>query len=311
MSAWDEVKDDEVKNNQESRNSSGGQSGALNDEFSEDFNSNGDEDVVEVAEEKPKKKGLNPKVVAGILGVITISFLGYFGYFAYLKYAKPSPQARVIEKSEIVPLVDQTPLAKNSATNSSFDDLDKPSSSEPPPNQPSGLPNVAPDVAASQVSSQPIEVIKTKEPTSPVVVSQVVDKQKEEALSKKVNDLDRRMISIEEGLVKLTDAVSQAQAKSSPVQSSPVVSKPVSQVKKYPVKKNASDKEVKKEMEKPVELKLQLRGVYPPRGEDRQAWILDPATNVITVVTKGEKVQGMTVIQIGSDYILTDRGIIR
>jgi hypothetical protein len=63
---------------------------------------------------------------------------------------------------------------------------------------------------------------------------------------------------------------------------------------------------------KPVEAEMvgvHLRGVYPPTGDDRRAWVLDGKTLVVVLV--GDKVHGAKVKAIESDRVVTDAGVIR
>lgn len=54
---------------------------------------------------------------------------------------------------------------------------------------------------------------------------------------------------------------------------------------------------------------MKLRGVYPPTGDDRQAWVL--LGDAVQIVSKGAVIGGATVLKIESDRIVTDRGLIR
>lgn len=56
---------------------------------------------------------------------------------------------------------------------------------------------------------------------------------------------------------------------------------------------------------------LQLRGVYPPQGENPQAWVLDTKTGAIHVVSVGALLQGLTITSITPDQVVTDKGSIR
>jgi hypothetical protein len=54
---------------------------------------------------------------------------------------------------------------------------------------------------------------------------------------------------------------------------------------------------------------LRLRGVYPPRGTDRRAWILDG--DHLVVVVAGDRIRGSRVLSVEPDVVRTDAGVIR
>lgn len=54
---------------------------------------------------------------------------------------------------------------------------------------------------------------------------------------------------------------------------------------------------------------LSVRGIYPPAGPDRRAWLMD-GEKVINV-TAGDKVRGMRVISVEADKVVLDRGVVR
>ena len=53
-----------------------------------------------------------------------------------------------------------------------------------------------------------------------------------------------------------------------------------------------------------------LRGVFPPNGDDPQAWILDKETGVLHVVSKGSVVKGIQIIEVKPERVLTSKGSI-
>ncbi len=57
------------------------------------------------------------------------------------------------------------------------------------------------------------------------------------------------------------------------------------------------------------EPRLKLRGVYPPQGEDQQAWVVDGER--VSVVTKGDRVRGAIVLSVSGDLVKTTLGDIR
>jgi hypothetical protein len=62
----------------------------------------------------------------------------------------------------------------------------------------------------------------------------------------------------------------------------------------------------------PVEVAIagvRLRGVYPPTGDSRRAWVLD--NGAVRSVVVGDSVRGARVTAIASDHIDTDIGVIR
>lgn len=148
-------------------------------------------------------------------------------------------------------------------------------------------------------------------------------------IQKQIGALDNRVASLEASVNKLSEAVSQSQSQSSIVAANSAPATPVaaSKVKartkstvhaknskntaKGKGKKATSKSKDDASAEVTEKLPLQLRGVYPPTGEDRQAWVLDPATGAISVLTKGETIQGMRVLRVESDRVVTNKGIIQ
>jgi len=57
------------------------------------------------------------------------------------------------------------------------------------------------------------------------------------------------------------------------------------------------------------EPRLKLRGVYPPQGDDQQAWVVDGGA--VSVVTKGDKLRGATVLSISGEVVRTTLGDVR
>lgn len=324
MSAWDEMDEPVKVQNPDSADAEAQGAAAVNqqsdyvdDGFGGDPNldfdpamANSQDEVVENV--AVKKKGLSPIILAGILGLGTVSLVGYFGLNLYnkLKPKRVAPPTAITQ--EMTPL--QAPIPPVTM----FDDSAAPAGAVAPV-----VPAVvalAPAVVVTPTAPAPAPVAAPTTPSVAAAPVVVVDQQ----IQQQVVDLDKRMTSLEDGVGKLTEAVSRSQskpaaavkvAKAATTEGSAV---PASRTKARTSKRHAKDKQKAPEVnEAPTsvahaaQLPLQLRGVYPPHGEDRQAWVLDPLTGVITIISKGESIQGMNVVRVGSDYVLTNQGIIR
>lgn len=277
-----------------------------------------EDEVVENA--AVKKKGLNPKLVAGLLGVVTLTLVGYGGLNLYnkMKPKRAAPPVAIEQGMTALPAGAPAPTLFDDPTTAGGAGA----SVAPAVVTPGAGAPVSP--AASVVATAPTSLVAVAPQVAPAQTVPVVPVQPVAAvapdphLQQQVVDLDKRMTSLEDGVGKLTEAVSRSQSKPAvlKVAKDPAAEgSPVTRTKVRASKKHLLAKEKPAGLKEPestqTQLALQLRGVYPPHGEDRQAWVLDPKTNVITIVTKGESIQGMSVVRVGSDYVLTNQGIIR
>lgn len=71
----------------------------------------------------------------------------------------------------------------------------------------------------------------------------------------------------------------------------------------------ASNKAVAEPVTTDAIARLQLRGVYPPRGADKRAWVVDGET--MHSVSAGETINGAKVLSVETDRVITSGGVIR
>lgn len=255
------------------------------------------EETVEDAAVIEKKKGPNPKLIAGVLGVVTVVIVGFIGSNIY-KNLMP------VSDGVLEPIAATAPETTLSSTEPAVVDATTPTLAAL--NQSTSQPAVSAEPAPA---SQPDAAIQTPSPQDQVVAAlqpqaAAVSTEKAGQLENRVDTLDKRVSEMESTINSLnrkitTSSVAPSVAKqhaTSPVQ------------KKSKVAKSSAPSEVAKPQ--PVALELKLKGVYPPQGPDQQAWILNPKNDAITVVSKGSMVEGARVLSIQSDRIVTDKGFI-
>lgn len=295
MSAWGDLEAEEntvpgatatlTDEGQDSLEQSGGDDG---------FNSLGSEESFEDVEAvEPKKKGVNPKMVLAVLVVVTTTVLGAMGWTVYKKF---QPQVAVAAPVESTP-VDTVLLSD--ANGQAATALAQPDQTWTEP--------------AAQADVPPVVAVPTE--SAPVVVAVPADVYQpaadDSALLKRMGEIDQRMNVVEGSLASLDSSIAQVKAA--------VAAKPVTARASASPRRSSSNKIVRAKAATPVVqvqadttvMPLKLRGVYPPTGEDRQAWVLDPASGSIAVVSKGVRIGDSVVVRVDLDQIVTTRGIIR
>lgn len=328
MSEWDEVAAEHEN-----------KPPVIDDGFGKDPLQQHDEgDVVDVAFAK-KKKGPNPKMIAGVLALVTLTFVAYMGFTVYRRLSKPKPviDTPIVQAAPEVPaggktpttIMDSSPAAETTSAASTSVQSATPSTAAAPEVKSVPAPVAASTAAAIASVDAPTAARKAAVVTTPAAMEAppAVTQAADPKLQLQVSNLESRMTSLEGSINKLTETVAhaqlqpkaQAKPKAENLESAkPVVSKAASPKTAKTQVSAKSSKKILAKTEKPeavvaepVVLALQLRGVYPPNGEDRQAWILNPKTNAITVVSKGSTIEGGVVTHVELDNVLTTRGIIR
>lgn len=312
------------------------------DEFSSEQDSAFDNDVEETNNDveledagetienvEPKKKGMNPKILAAGLGILTLSLVGFFGFNFYQKMSKAkaakaqtSMPAPAFEQSPSAPLLTASAAPASASTDDAIAGAQTPVATASVGS--AGAVTVATTSGPSAQTPAPYQgsVMESPAVKPPTASSQqdLARADLSENLKVKSAELEGRVSTLESNVKSLSDAMkSTKKPLSVEPQSQAQSASGISVVKAQTVKKKKIKKDklettpdqTKKEPEVSVVLPMQLKGVYPPRGEDRQAWILNPKTNAITVVSKGTEFDGMKVLKIESDFIQTTKGLIR
>jgi hypothetical protein len=300
--AWDEQDDqNDGRNNVQQDDGENGLKQGDTDGFSEDQGFNEPTDEVEDVPAKSKKKGPNPKIIAGILGLVMVGVIGAIGFNFYKKMAKP--------KATPVQAIALQPEAA----------------------MPASIPPAAPPVNAAPVANQeaqmtappwqsPAAATQSGSAMADIAISGGAASADDTQIKQQFASIDSRISSLELSVKKISDAVASGQmsVNKNRVEKAKVAAAATAGKAENPIRKSrtagASTEGIKESVvqEAPATYNaLQLRGVYPPTGDDRQAWVLDSETNVITIVSKGSIVNGMTVIRVDADRVVTNKGIIR
>lgn len=361
MSEWDET---DTRDAPAGEHQEGGQADhqtQVHDGFNEQDLSgheDGHDEDRDVEAVYPKKKGLNPKIIAGVMGLIMLVVVGVIGFNLYKKMSKPKFEAAALSapvESNVTVLDEVKPATV-------FDNTATPGSNEAQPGSAANPVAAVAETAAIEPASalQALQKRKADEMAAAAEVTAEADRIKKAAklaethadtagqgsqtitvvstsetpapsngsvkkIEKQVSSLESRMTSIETSVNKLTDVVKNAQSSTKVAKSETpaavATTDPVKHARTHHVAKTyktAKKSATKKQAEKAepavstlADSNLVLRGVYPPQGEDRQAWILNQKSGVITVVSKGTVIDGATVVRIDSDRITTSKGVIR
>lgn len=299
-----------------------------NDGF-QDSNHQDDEMQEEAIDEVQvkKKSGPNPKIILGAMVVVTLGVVGYMGTTMYGKFAKPKPveisqveiQSPVIQPDPTAVPQDSKPLDATAAVPVEPVTPLMPAEAALVAATPAVAPVAAPDsvVQTNQVPVSINSVTSTlAQIPAPAVAPAPVDSVAMADLTKKMSSQDDRLKGIEAGMKDLQQSISALSKRptaSQSTQATPVASTPASQTRRVrkpakPVVAAAASESVEQSQ---LPDGLSLRGVYPPQGENRQAWIMDAKSGSISVVTQGSVFNEATVIRVESDRVVTNRGVIR
>lgn len=283
-----------------------------------------DQGVVDAA---PKRKGnpLLPKILAGVLCAVCLGVLGMFGM--RLMGTMGPDKSTQVAKAQAQPMPASTPTDVPSSpriatgTVLMADAVVSPPAAPAAPVVPSGAATtVAPAAVATSTSSVPVAVA--------VAQPQAPDPRVEKAEGR-VRSLEAEVETLREQLAR-KETKANAAASARPVEAGRVAevpkkrSTPNWQAKKpveaaLPVATDrviakaggaesaASDASSKKAS--PEIARLQLRGVFPPSGEDMQAWVMDG--DKTRAISRGDLINGAKVLRVETDRVITDLGIIR
>jgi len=335
MSAWDDADKQD-----------GQVGGHVDDGFHDHTpNEEGGGHVVDDAALVVKKKGVNPKLVAGILGIVFLGFIAYAGNNVYQRFTKNKArqqaqieQARIAEASAPVApsagaeptegsrqpatIMDISPAAAQGVATAPVADMST-----------GGV--AAPASQATVASPAPSAAVVpvTPPPAVAAVVPAATVAPADPRMQAQMEEHAKRLASIEGALAKLAEQGARRQSPAAEKTASALPDKPARakmprqrQVAKHSGASRATEAAQPGKPGASIVAGLadaraidtlsdlptyQLRGVYPPQGEDRQAWVLDSKTGAITVVSRGSTLQGMRVVSVESDHITTDRGTIR
>lgn len=276
MSAWNDLAtEEEAETGSGATPADGGQDSFGPPDGDDGFSSGSAEPFEDVEAVEQKKKGLNPKMVLAVMALVTTGVVGTIGWTVYKKV---QPSAVVAAPVESMP-ADTVLLSDANAQ----------------------TPVQAPAQPAVAAAEPPAAVV--------AVASGVKD---DSVLLKRMGEMDQRMNVIEGSLASIDSSIAQVKAS--------VAAKPVTARASASPRRSSSNKMVRAGAAMPTSpqaqadatvMPLKLRGVYPPTGEDRQAWVFDPASGNIAVVSKGGTIGDSVVVRVDLDQIVTTRGVIR
>ena len=286
------------------------------------------DEVIEqdLAEVPPKKKGLNPRlavlglgvVVLGVVGVMGVKAAGVFGapkasaidYEAEMAMIHTSQQ-KVATPTGEAPASGLLPSAQASAADAAAGMLSAPleAASAPAVDPNTGAaPITVPTVDSAAVSTAMPQAPAAEPASTPAATVVVAVPQSSVAVDPKaLEGVTNRMQALEQRMDALENA-RQAQLAAAPAQ--PAVEHKPRKPRKVAVAMPAKKAEPKEEILEPATLAgLQLRAVHPAFGPDMQAWVLEG--DQVRVVNRGAMVAGARVLEVRSNAVVTDRGVIR
>lgn len=280
------------------------------------FDPIGDRDHVQDAEPLPQRRGgLNPKVVLAVFSVVMLAVVGFIAAKVYsalvpARAQEPAPIAAFTEQSvqeqqEQAPAEGQTILGSEAASDVAAAAASEPAASSTPP---------AAAQATAAAPAPQASVVDVASQGATIAAIQALDSSvnsKFAAVNKRMDDVEAKVASLgASGAAVKPSATATAKSGASHGQ------KP--QARRPSAATSKAGKPAAKEEEKGATAvaesteagNYKLRAVYPPQGQDRQAWVIGKAGDVHTVV-KGSTLAGMRVIRVEADQVVTDRGSIR
>lgn len=335
MSAWDEARD-ELHPGDDGEGSTGGEVGGaatararLDDGFDDvaaqedapaDSQHQGSQ-YEDIEAERPKKKGLNPKLVMVALGAVAMTLVGAFAWKAsQVLMARKGPGAQSVAVAEPMP-VDAGARAPATILGSEASGAeDRPAApldaapvtaaaAVPEDVRPESAPPAPAAVAAATPPAAAPVSTDAAAATAPVVAGLVeqVQQLRREVQSLR-GDLDRQAARPAGAL---TRGQPHPPATTARPAASPTQPREAEQVRVAAARETVTPPEVVHGSSASTRVlpNMRLRGVYPPTGDDRQAWVL--LGDSVQIVARGSVVGGATVLRIDSDQVLTDKGAIR
>lgn len=293
MSAWNDLAtEEEAETGSGATPADGGQDSFGPTDGDDGFSTGSAEPFEDVEAVEQKKKGLNPKMVLAVMALVTTGVVGTIGWTVFKKV---QPSAVVAAPVESMP-ADTVLLSDANA--------------QAPVQAP-----VQPDQTSAAPADAPPAVAAAEPPVAPAAVVAVASDHRvadDSVLLKRMGEMDQRMNVIEGSLASIDSSIAQVKAS--------VAAKPVTARASASPRRSSSNKMVRAGAAMPTlpqvqadatVMPLKLRGVYPPTGEDRQAWVFDPASGNIAVVSKGGTIGDSVVVRVDLDQIVTTRGVIR
>lgn len=273
-----------------------------------------------------KKKGPNPKIIAGVMAVACLGALGFFGWSLASKFM-PSQERTAAKPLETgTDLVAETPAASEPAplaqgttimgSSSGANDAKIIADTSATPASAVVEATVTPQLPVAAPVASPPAVVAAAAPVAaePATAAPVVAKPAARTTSHVVRA--SRRSDVPEGQPAPAGEISTQPAR---VDGIPGVASPSathvagSSGARHRSKSRTSASEVITEAkveEVPPEIKrLQLRGVYPPQGADMQAWVVDGSKTI--VVAKGDLLNGARVLRVEPDRVVTAAGTVR
>lgn len=287
MSAWNDLAtEEEAETGSGATPADGGQDSFGPPDGDDGFSSGSAEPFEDVEAVEQKKKGLNPKMVLAVMALVTTGVVGTIGWTVYKKV---QPSAVVAAPVESMP-ADTVLLSDANAQT---------------PVQAPAQPDQALTAPAAPADAPP--AVAVAEPPA-VVVAVASGVKVDSVLLKRMGEMDQRMNVIEGSLASIDSSIAQVKAS--------VAAKPVTARASASPRRSSSNKMARAGASPQAQadatvMPLKLRGVYPPTGEDRQAWVFDPASGNIAVVSKGGTIGDSVVVRVDLDQIVTTRGVIR
>lgn len=329
MSAWEEI--------EQKSNAAAGQN--IDDGFPPDSQLGQDFDPIahvgggdiHDAEPLPQRRGgLNPKIVLAVFSLVVLVAIGAIGSKVYSAMFP----AKAVEKSPVSAFTE--PTAQESAG------VDAPEAQTILGSEPASMAAVAVDASASEpaaiapsvhaTAQQGLQPSAQAAPVSPagsaaqasaaeaaaqgatISAIQALDNSmnsKFDAVNKRMDAVEAKVASLSAAGAAAKPAASAASKAGSSQGQKPQarrVAASTSKAGKGPAK--AEEKDSANGSDSSDVANFKLRAVYPPQGQDRQAWVIGKAGDVHTVV-KGSTLAGMRVIRVEVDQVVTDRGTIR
>jgi hypothetical protein len=285
------------------------------------------DEVIEqdLAEVPPKKKGLNPRVAVLGLGAVVLVVVGVMGVKAAGVLGAPKAAAvdyeaemAMIHASQqkagtapaAAPATGLLPSAQASAPDAGTGMLSAPleAASAPAVDPTTGTaPTASPAADPSAVAAATPAAPAVAPATAPAVTVAVAAPQAAVADPKAMEGVTTRMQALEQRMDALENA---RQTQLAAAAAQPAVEQAPRKPRKVAVAKPVKKAEPKEDVLEPGSLPgLQLRAVHPSFGPDMQAWVLEG--DQVRVVNRGSMVAGARVLEVRSNSVVTDRGVIR
>lgn len=281
------------------------------------FDPIGDGEHVQDAVPLPQKRGgLNPKVVLAVFSVVGLAAMGLIGVKVYSAMFP----ARAVEQAPVAAFTEQSvqeqpeqELAEGQTILGNETSRDAVTPVDPAASEPATISEPLAQ-AATVTQAPPASGGDAASQGAALAAIQALDS----SMNSKFAAVDKRMDEVEGMVARLSAAGAAAKPTVSAAPKSRTSQGQKPQSRRPSTTTAKAGKPAVKDEEKGTAgasdssdvANYKLRAVYPPQGEDRQAWVVGKSGDVHAVV-KGTTLAGMRVIRVESDQVVTDRGTIR